>query len=521
MATLDLGEVISRERIVAAASLAVTLPHPPARFFHHGWQSWSLTTWTAAGERLPPLRPRLIDPMQIDPAYARHSLPHGSWVGAVDTGTGVLLVGSLGTDAHVELRDGRLHGWYEAGTGDWFAAHGSEQAVFARYAALLGERLGTGRRGIPPRVWSSWYSFYTSVDEQLLQRTLKQMADLPFDVVQVDDGWEAAVGDWEANAKFPSGMADLALRVRATGRKAGLWLAPLIALRSSALFRRHPDWFLRDAGGRLVSAGFNWGERVYALDTANPDVLLWLAGLMKRVRGWGFDYLKLDFLHAGALPGKRAGDLPREAAYRAALKVMRDVLGSDAYLLACGAPIIPSLGLCDGLRIGGDVAAEWENARDALLLGNPTRPGVRNAIRTTVHRLWLGSIVQVDPDAVFFRTRECTLDCGQKRLLQNLALVCRFRGTSDPPWWLTAAEREDLRAFLGDLPPVEQGDGARFRVGLREVDFSPSLPLPAVPRGLAGMAGAILGWVGNLPLAMAIFHAASMGALKKMRLRAD
>ena len=27
---------------------------------------------------------------------------------------------------------------------------------------------------------------------------------------------------------------------------------------------------------------------------------------MQRMRAWGYDYLKLDFLYGGALPGKRA-----------------------------------------------------------------------------------------------------------------------------------------------------------------------------------------------------------------------
>ena len=57
--------------------------------------------------------------------------------------------------------------------------------------------------------------------------------------------------------------------------------------------------------GQFVSAGFNWGEPLYALDTTHPDVTLWLVALMKQVRAWGFDYLKLDFLYGGALKGKR------------------------------------------------------------------------------------------------------------------------------------------------------------------------------------------------------------------------
>ncbi len=139
-------------------------------------------------------------------------------------------------------------------------------------------------------------------------------------------------------------MRALAEKIKSTGRRAGLWLAPLVAVKSSGLFREHPDWFLRDERGKAVSAGFNWGEQLYAVDTTHPAALEWLRGLMKEVRGWGFDYLKLDFLYGGALPGKRYKDMPREAAYRSGLEAMREAMGEDAYFLACGAPIIPSVG---------------------------------------------------------------------------------------------------------------------------------------------------------------------------------
>jgi alpha-galactosidase len=515
MAAVDFKDVASRDLILAAPSLEVTLPRAPAHYFTHGWQSWSLASWTAAGERLPLQKPRLLRPLQVDPRYADHPCPHGSWVGAARLETGVLLVGSLGLDAHVELRDGQLRGWYDAGEGDWFVAHGSEKSVFARYAALLGERWGTTATLKSPRVWCSWYSLHTAIDEQVLHRATEALADMPFDVVQVDDGWQLSIGDWEANARFPAGMAALADTIRSTGRKAGLWLAPLIATRSSALFRAHPDWFLKDERGRLVSAGLNWGEQLHALDTSSPDVLLWLAALIKRVVDWGFDYLKLDFLYGGALPGKRSNGLSREAAYRGALKVMRSAMGSDTFFLACGAPIIPSLGVCDALRIGPDVADGWESARDAELFCNPTIPGARNAIRTTLHRLWLGSIVQVDPDVVYYRTRECSLSGEQKSLLQDLALVCGFRATSDLPWWLTPEEKEALREFLGDLPEVEQRDGHTFRVGAREVDFSSALTMPGRPRGPKALKGALLGWLGNRPLALKINYLLTENAWKK------
>jgi alpha-galactosidase len=518
VANVEFKDGFPREQIIPAASLTIDLPSRPGRFFRHGWQSWSLAAWTDAAARLPIQKPRLLHPLQSDPLYARHAHPHGSWVGAVELGKDILLLGSLGLDAHVELKENHLHGWYESGQGDWFISHGTENAIFARYAQLLGQRLGSSPR-IAPRLWCSWYSLYTAIDELVLRRILDGLDGLPFDVIQIDDGWQVSVGDWEANEKFPAGMAALAGKIAATGRKAGLWLAPLIAVKSSRLFKEHRDWFLKDHRGGFVSAGFNWGEPLCALDTTHPEALHWLEELMKKVRQWGYEYIKLDFLYGGALPGRRASDVPREVAYRDALKVMRRAMGSDAFFLACGAPILPSLGVSDALRVGPDVAGEWENTRDSVLLHNPTIPGVKNAIRTSLHRLWLGPLVRVDPDVAYFGSSGCSLSVDQKSLLRNLALVCGFRATSDIPQWLTGEERETLREFLEKSPAIEQRERYEFMVGADRIDFSPALPMPQPLRGLDALKSVVLGWLAEHPAVLRLSDGMNKRAWKRTRER--
>lgn len=296
-------------------------------------------------------------------------------------------------------------------------------------------------------------------------------------MLQVDDGWQVKVGNWQANEKFPSGMEALANGIQATGRA---WLAPLIAAESSQLFQQHPSWFIHNSNGNFVSAGFNWGEPLYALDTTHPDALEWLAALMKQVRSWGFDCLKLDFLYAAALPGVRHLDLPlpREAAYRNGLQIMREAIGENAYYLACGAPILPSLGLCDGLRIGPDVADFWESERDARILCNPTTPGARNAIRTSLHRLWLASLLHIDPDVAYFRSKHTSLTPEQNSMLQDLARICNFKATSDLPQWWTETEHESVRDFLQKEPTVERTGRYTFHIDGREVDFSAAMNVP-------------------------------------------
>jgi alpha-galactosidase len=497
--------------------VSIRLPRKPARYLRHGWHSWSLAAWTDLSP-LPLQQPRILHAMQIDPAYVHETLPHGSWFGAVDFEEGnVLLLGALGLDTHVRLNADTLEGWSEAGKVDWFLGCGQEQALFANYVELLAEGLGRAPGKPAPRAWCSWYSLYSAIDETILHKVFEGLGDLPFDLLQVDDGWQVAVGDWQPNAKFPSGMAALADKIRSTGRTAGLWLAPLIAVESSRLFREHKEWFLKDVMGRYISASFNWGEHLYALDTTHPEVRGWLGGLIRQVRAWGFDYLKLDFLYAGALPGKRYEAMPREAAYRQGLRIMREAMGQDAYFLACGAPIIPSLGLCDALRAGPDVAGEWESHRDAVLLANPTTPGGRNDIRTTLHRLWLRPVVQLDPDVAYFARRGNSLTTEQKRALQDLALICGFRATSELPQWLTAKECEELRAFLKDKHKAVQTGRYAFKIGKRLVDFSDLVGLPAPATGLESLESAVMGWLADQPWALRIFDRMGKNSLEKLK----
>jgi alpha-galactosidase len=492
--------------VMTGKNVTLSLPFRPNRYYRHGWQSWSLTAWTSVSQPVPQQRPAILHPLQTDPFYASDPRHNGSWLGAVEAPDGrILLLGALGLDAHVALSGDQLTGWYESDGGEWFAGFGAESVVFAEYAKLLGKRFGKGRFQRPPRVWCSWYSLYKEIDERRLLEILKALGDLPFDVFQIDDGWQRKIGDWEPNDKFQSGMTSMAESVQATGRKAGLWLAPLLVVPSSQIYKNHKEWLLHDTQGRLVSAGHNWGEPLYAIDTTHPTALDWLKALMGNVRGWGYDYLKLDFLYAGGLPGKRYAEMTRETAYRTGLEVIRKALG-DAYFLACGTPILPALGLCDGMRIGPDVASEWDNMLYSLLLNNFTTPGGRNAIRTACNRLWLKPLVNTDPDVVFFRDRNNSLTSQQRAMLQDLAQITDFKATSDPPRWLSDSEKETLRFFLMARPQVERTGRYTFKIDSRIVDFSDPAALPSPSGFMTRLAGMLAGWLSNSKWVLNIFN---------------
>jgi alpha-galactosidase len=360
-----------------------------------------------------------------------------------------------------------LAGWYASSAGasedGWFLAYGTEAEVFRAYSDQLAARFGGARRRAG-NVWCSWYAYYETITETQLAKDIADLSGLPFDVVQIDDGWEKMVGDWEPNAKFPSGMRDLTSRISDAGFKPGLWLAPFIALPGSDLAVSRPSLLLRDAAGEPVIAGYNWGGPYYALDMASPEARDHVAALIDTVvRSWGFRYLKLDFINAAALTS--------ESVYRTSLELVRSVAGDDVYLLGSGAILVPSLGLLDGLRSGPDVAPMWDNYATV----DPSDATARNAVVNSIHRLWQSPLIEVDPDVVYFRGKLNLLTPQQMQWLRDLATLCGFRAVSDPPSWLTQAELADLRTFLESRPEVRQLDRYRFTIDGRHVDFTPAV----------------------------------------------
>ena len=470
--------------LTEASEVRLRLPFTPVRFFRHGWHSWSLSTWLPARQPIPAPAQRPLWPQTDDPVYlSLNPGLWGAWVGAVESPDGTrLLLGALGLESRVRLEGDTLIGWSENGPVSWLlTAAPDEQSLFAAYARHLGRAFG--RRGQPPapRVWCSWYGVYENISQPLLEATLAGLDGLPFEVFQIDDGWQQAIGDWTPNEKFPAGMAALAQAIRQAGRTPGLWWAPFIVSPKSRLFAEHPDWLLRDAQGNPVHAGFNWEAPFYALDTTHPDVQTWLIETARQIRAWGYGYLKLDFLYAAALPGQRHADLGREAALRQALTLLRQAVGDETYLLLCGVPILPALGIADGLRIGPDTGPYWDNPFATAFGYNYAAPGAKNALRTSLHRLWLRPLVHTDPDVAFFRSRLNLLQPHEKALLQAIAQIAGFRATSDLPFLLEDDERHDLEAFWRHTPEVEPLGGYRYRIDGQEVDFGPVVNLPLIP----------------------------------------
>ena len=374
--------------------------------FCHGYQSWSESAWRTVGvdedpSRAPGAIPLAVDMHSGDPKPAEPGELRSHLVTMFSGDTKVY----AGPDV-LRFVDGELHG------------------ATTTYESLdAWAQAQPGRAGAPFQVgWCSWYHYFDRVSEDDIRANLALAEDWPFDVFQIDDGYQAAVGDWlDTNDRFPSSIETLAATIRDAGHRPGIWLAPFVAAPDSALARAHPDWFAVHASGQRLVGMVNdhWGGAVHVLDTTQPAVLDHIAATARALVDAGFTYLKLDFTDAPGLAGRYAD--PHRSAderVRAAFEAVRRGAGDDAFLLGCGAPLGPTIGIVDGMRIGPDVAPWWELPDGHWFPPGyrATSPSTAAALRATearqfMHRrLWLN-----DPDCVMLRTTHTELTPEQVR----------------------------------------------------------------------------------------------------------
>jgi alpha-galactosidase len=212
-----------------------------------------------------------------------------------------------------------------------------------------------GLRAAPLRGWVSWYHFGPFVTRDDVAEHSRLLAEdafsrLGYRLIQLDDGWQQAYGEWTPNAKFPGGLRSLSGEVESRGQCLGVWTAPFLVSASADLAEHAPpDWFVADSetGERLIEERHRVFGPMFALDASRPGVQDYLRDLFAGMYEDGVRFFKADFLYAGAYAGSQA--------LAAGLEAIKEGT-RDAYLLASGAPLVPIVGLAHGCRIGPDTA---------------------------------------------------------------------------------------------------------------------------------------------------------------------
>lgn len=173
-----------------------------------------------------------------------------------------------------------------------------------------------------------------------------------------------------------------------------------------------------------------WGGWAVALDTTNSAVLDHITETMAALTAQGFDYHKVDFLYAAALPANRS--CTRAESLRLGLEAVRRGIGDDAFLLGCGSPFGPAVGIVDAMRVSPDVTTAWEPKNPlpglyeaASSCGNAI---ATSRLRAPLHRrLWIN-----DNDCLLLRPVQTELEETQRRhLAATIAAGGAFTVTSD------------------------------------------------------------------------------------------
>jgi alpha-galactosidase len=420
------------------------------RFYKHGWQSWSPTlVLDCSGEDVaagPPVTGPGTQPQQmpgrfssdlittiVDPATNRGVL--AGYISAFDQFSAVWLDTDPGLPAGKagELSASAYADGIEVPPAKWLAAErfiiDTTEPLYA--LERFGDALGREMSALPvdevASGWCSWYYYFTGVSEDEVIANLDDLAahreTIPVGVFQIDDGYQSEIGDWlTVNEKFPHGMKWCADQIHGRGYQAGLWVAPFLAGAKSRVFKEHPDWFVKYSTASPAIATVNWGQPCFALDLTHPGVQDYVSTVFRTVfDDWGYDYVKIDFIYAAAVDGVRHDpNVTRAQAYRKGLELVREAAG-DRFILACGNPMGPSVGLVDAARIGPDVAPFWYPMAQGAARSVHSDPSALNSVRNTISRYWMHNRLWAnDPDCLLVRSTETQMSGDEVRALTTV-----------------------------------------------------------------------------------------------------
>jgi hypothetical protein len=295
-----------------------------------------------------------------------------------------------------------------------------------------------------------------------------------FSFVQIDDGWQdgevfngpkrgftrAAPG-----GAYPHGMKPVAQKIAGDGLTAGIWLLPFARNHQDLAYKDRRHWFMKRLDGRPYETV--WGGT--SLDLTQPEVQKHIVSLARTMRGWGYNYFKLDGLWTGSVTeqiyvndGYKDDDIgnyqpfhdPRKTsieALRDGLKLFRKGAGSEAFLSGCCASqnmrsLGGSIGLVDSLRVGPDNGFGWQDYRNEVMHfeggGIITGPIRGNRLYFLNGRVWWN-----DPDPCYVRP---AVKLNHAQLLASwVAVSGMFNLNSD---WLPALPPERLDILKRCLP---------------------------------------------------------------------
>lgn len=370
--------------------------------------------------------------------------------------------------------------------------------LLVRYAELVMERAGAVApdTAVNATGYCSWYYNYEKTGEAEFLEAVRALGAhrgvFPARHAQIDDGYQAAHGDWlERNASWPSPLADTVREIKAAGFEAGIWTMPLMAATTSRLFAGHPDWFVRDRRGepKILHGWSPAPDHLWAtLDFSRPEVGEHIGRVFRTFREWGFTYYKLDGWFTGTNGVRSRPGATGTADIGTCLRIIREAVGKESVVLGCGTPFLPSVGLVDHTRVSCDTGKTWRSWFAPPGPGaradesQPCEPGMaclENALHGSLNLWWQHDRwFRADPDCIMARDENTALTAGEARMSALSGIVTGVVITSDRLDRMGHDRRELLgraaRLRLRGARPLDWQDNAWPKVFRGEVDGLPA-----------------------------------------------
>lgn len=221
------------------------------------------------------------------------------------------------------------------------------------------------------RIGFSWPFYGISVTQKKIEKEIESggfaiNGQSIVDSYILDHGYQigALNGDWVFDkTRFP----DVGEMIKVFNKNKivpGIWIAPFLASKDSMLFRKHPEYFLYDKNGKIIEDS-RWltpnknsvfPKKNFVLDISKNEVRDYLFNIFKSFYNQGFRIFKVDYLHA--IFGYELGNKQDSPVtyYRNFFLKLRENLGPGVEFVGCGAPLMESIGLFEGMRFTNDSA---------------------------------------------------------------------------------------------------------------------------------------------------------------------
>lgn len=236
----------------------------------------------------------------------------------------------------------------------------------------------------------------------------------------IDDGWENKPGDWLSvnQEKFPQGLEEITRLIKANKMEPWLWVQPFHTSKSSELAKNHPDWLVQKKGQPISFwlKNTSAGSPHYLLDARNNEVINYFEEVAKKVKNWGFEGVKLDFLSSlYVIP-----NIDKKEAQHLTHKTMEIFKEKGLTILASGCPFNAGVGVADFIRLSSDSGLPFlpDNMRGKLA----NKYFVKHHLKGVKdNRRLVSKFINIDPD-MYYSTSVSEKDKQRLKEAQKLSL---------------------------------------------------------------------------------------------------